>query len=99
MTLQKWANGIGMHGVTVGEKGDARYIVDTREIEHSRTWLWDLEDYIVSSVSGGTIWLIPRVVHPFLYIQNSDYYGVTPVCGTCGQLEAASVHVADRRSA
>jgi hypothetical protein len=60
MTLQQWADGIGMHGVPVGVQGAARYIHDTRAIEHDRTWLWDLEDYQVSSVAGGVIWLVSR---------------------------------------
>mgnify|MGYP001606331381 CR=1 FL=1 len=35
-------------------------IHDVRAIEHSRTYLWGLDDYFVSSVSGGVIWLVPK---------------------------------------
>lgn len=63
MTLQEWADGIGMHGITVHSKGDARWIPDSGRdvfIEHARTQLFNLEDYFVSSISSGTIWLLPR---------------------------------------
>ncbi len=35
-------------------------IHDVGPIEQVRTYLWDLSDYFVSSVSGGVIWLVPK---------------------------------------
>jgi hypothetical protein len=34
-------------------------IHDVKAIEHGRTWLFDLQDYRVQSISGGVIWLAP----------------------------------------
>ena len=61
MTLQQWANGIGMRGLKLNQStGQSRFVLDSQEIAHSRTWLWDLEDYRVTSVSSGVIWLMPK---------------------------------------
>jgi hypothetical protein len=57
MTLAQWARG---NGATVHTHGNAVWVVDDRRIEHARTQLWDLTDYVVSSVSGGSVWLVPR---------------------------------------
>lgn len=36
------------------------YTVPQVEPEDSQRLLWRLSDYLVSSVTGGSIWLIPR---------------------------------------
>jgi hypothetical protein len=57
MTLALWSS---FHGKTanVHTNGIARWIPDF--VGDSRSELWRLDDYIVSSVCGGTIWLLPR---------------------------------------
>lgn len=47
-------------GQPSGPASGAYVVPDTDAIRQVRTSLWSLEDYRVSSVSGGTIWLIPR---------------------------------------
>ena len=61
MNLAQWLKNPGareytpilQHAPTVG-------IHDSRAIEHVRWELWDLEDYHVSSVQAGVIWLLPK---------------------------------------
>jgi len=61
MRLEQWLKNPGAdqhepildHAPSIG-------IHDTRAIEHVRTYLWDLDDYHVSSVQAGVIWLVPR---------------------------------------
>lgn len=43
-----------------GPATGAYVVPDDQTIAHVRTYLFRLDDYIVSSVTGGTIWLIPR---------------------------------------
>jgi hypothetical protein len=64
MTLAEWAE---QSEYRVGEHGAARWVPDvaTDRALAIRSQLWDLDDYRVSSVSGGTIWLMPRTgPHP-----------------------------------
>jgi hypothetical protein len=57
-TLEQWiANN---PRAIVHRRGNAVGVVDSRDIEQNRTWLYGLSDYVVSSLSGGTHWLIPR---------------------------------------
>ena len=35
-------------------------IHDVWAIDHVRTYLWDLSDYVVTAVQAGVIWLAPR---------------------------------------
>lgn len=56
MSLQEWSNRfnvpVGVHAT------GSRYVPD--EYREGRAFLWCLTDYIVSSVTAGTIWLIQR---------------------------------------
>ncbi len=63
MTLQEWS--IRFDRVINSGKNGAFWLPDSFsfvEIQETkaRNELWNLSDYIVSSVSGGTIWLIPH---------------------------------------
>ncbi len=59
-TLEQWLKNTGAYKpITV--HAPAIGIHDVRSIDHFRTYLWDLSDYYVSSVSGGVIWLVPKV--------------------------------------
>lgn len=61
MTLERWLKNPGadkyapitVHAPAIG-------IHDVRSIDHVRTYLWDLTDYAVESVTGGVIWLRPK---------------------------------------
>ncbi len=59
-TLMQWLAGIGMRGMIPTYVGLAVVIPDSQAIAHSRTWLWDLADYRVTSATGGSIWLMPK---------------------------------------
>lgn len=78
MTLSHWLKGTEAYNfdpwsATRIIRG-AVYVPDCRAIESSRTWLWSLDDYLVSSVSGGSIVLIPRsdTIRPLLIVQCAD---------------------------
>lgn len=65
MTLQQWLDAAPssntFHAPSAAKTiNGAVYIPDVRTIDHVRTYLWDLEDYRVSSVTGGSIVLIPK---------------------------------------
>jgi hypothetical protein len=57
MTLAEWSE---WADVPVRVKGEARLVADAETRGMCRTSLWHLDDYLVSSVSAGTIWLTPR---------------------------------------
>ena len=59
MTLAQWLKGIGSNAYSPIVTGPGVGIHDTSHIEHTRTYLWDLSDYYVSSVQAGVIWLLP----------------------------------------
>lgn len=40
--------------------GTGAYVVADGPPGHTRTYAWDLADYVVSSVSGGSLWFLPR---------------------------------------
>lgn len=61
MTLAEWSKSAGVTPI-IPKQFNSRVIPDTKQIADVRTWLWDLSDYVVSSVSGGSIWLMPRNV-------------------------------------
>ncbi len=58
-TLEQWLKNPGAYQ-PITTHAPAIGIHDVRSIEHVRTYLWDLSDYHVSSVSGGVIWLVPK---------------------------------------
>lgn len=75
MTLTDWnrqAGALGVRGAVPFVPTDAHtgrvsgpatgaYVVpESAAIDPIRAALWRLEDYLVSSVTGGAIWLIPR---------------------------------------
>jgi hypothetical protein len=47
-------------GRASGPATGAYVVPDCDAIRQIRTYLWNLSDYRVSSVTGGSIWLIPR---------------------------------------
>lgn len=58
-TLQEWL--IAHAIVPIKDEPTIVAIYYATEIKGSIAWeLWHLQDYVVSTVSGGTIWLIPR---------------------------------------
>jgi hypothetical protein len=59
-TLEQWINGWQPKYRPIVRETGAIGIHDTPDIDHGRTWLFGLSDYVVSSVSGGVIWLVPR---------------------------------------
>lgn len=59
MALATWLEG---QTITGQRHGGAYVVPDVRAIEHARTLLWNLSDYVVTSVQGGSIWLMPRLV-------------------------------------
>lgn len=60
MTLAQWLKGIGSNAYAPIVTGPGVGIHDTPHIAYTRTYLWDLSDYYVSSVQAGVIWLLPR---------------------------------------
>ena len=59
MTLFQWSE---VNNVFVVSRGAARLVPQT-----VGNWeLWKLKDYLVSTVSGGTIWLMPRPATTFV---------------------------------
>jgi hypothetical protein len=60
MTLEQWRNSYETHSTGRFHPKGAYVRPDSSDIEHGRTWLWALSDYLVSSVTGGSIWLVPR---------------------------------------
>lgn len=61
-----------------------RYIPESIIYERDRIKLWNLFDYRVRAVEGGTIWLIPRIhaelrVRPYSEIREEweDKYGTS----------------------
>lgn len=59
MTLRQWCVSAGVTPI-IPKHFNSRVIPDTNQIAPMRTRLWDLSDYLVSSVTGGSIWLVPR---------------------------------------
>lgn len=61
MKLSEWAEGwpyrLQMHVSGACSVPDS---LESRADESYRAKAWRLEDYLVSSVSGGSIWFIPR---------------------------------------
>ena len=62
MTLREWENLADRHAFILQGKDKAYWIPDTIGLQDSglRPLLWRLSDYLVSSITGGTIWLVPR---------------------------------------
>lgn len=60
ITLAQWLKNTRAVPVSDSRHLPAIGIRDDRTIDHDRTWLWALSDYRVTSVSGGTIWLMPK---------------------------------------
>lgn len=64
LTLAQWLDSVDRPGfaahIAAKRINGAVYIPDCTHIEHMRTYLWSLSDYLVSSVSGGSVVLIPR---------------------------------------
>jgi hypothetical protein len=69
MTLERWLESwpyIGRNvvqdkpGAFAAPDGQSGYVVADAPREHIRTWAWDLDDYLVSSVQAGSIWFVPR---------------------------------------
>ena len=58
MTLNQWAM---KQPYLVRAHGRAYHIPDSARLV-DRAEAWSLEDYLVSSVSGGTIWFLARAV-------------------------------------
>ena len=56
MTLKQWAD---KWGIQPSPHGGAA-VVTLHPKERSYSELWGLQDYVVSSVTGGSIWLVPR---------------------------------------
>ncbi len=64
MTLAQWAKFTGkvVHDHKHSDITGAKWVADYYgEPEEYRADLWRLEDYVVSSVLGGSIWLVPRL--------------------------------------
>lgn len=64
MTLAEWAQG-WPHTVQQHPNG-GMWTPDTYDNGHYRFLAWQLLDYRVSSVTGGSIWFTPRPVGLFL---------------------------------
>ena len=59
LSLQEWEDYYGQLGQKVKtHKSGAKYVHDNMDV--GREDLYHLTDYLVSSVSGGTIWLVKR---------------------------------------
>jgi hypothetical protein len=58
MTLAEWAE---RSKYAPRKHASGAYHVPQVEPEDSQRLLWHLTDYLVSSVTGGSIWLVPRV--------------------------------------
>jgi hypothetical protein len=58
MTLKEWSE---RYGIDMREKDGAHWVPDTFTGHEARWTLWSLSDMTVSSVTGGTIWLVPRI--------------------------------------
>jgi hypothetical protein len=77
MTLEHWAS--AATDATVGHiGGEARYVHDTTYplFLRYRPLLWSLSDYVVSSITGGCIWLVPRRYEPGTSGQDRESYTV-----------------------
>jgi hypothetical protein len=59
-TLAEWVNGWQPRYRPIVRETGAIGIHDTADIDRSRVWLFSLSDYVVSSITGGVIWLVPR---------------------------------------
>ena len=59
ISLENWADYYGQFGRIV-EKHESGCVYVIDNIDIGRRELWHLTDYLVSSVIGGTIWLIKR---------------------------------------
>lgn len=59
LTLAQWLEGWPYRGRQFGEYSFA--VPDSAHDERYRSQAWRLSDYLVSSVSGGSIWFFPRV--------------------------------------
>jgi hypothetical protein len=61
MTLREWCSITGVRPIIPKHFND-RVVPDTAGIIDNRVDLWHLDDYVVSAVTGGSIWLHPRHV-------------------------------------
>ncbi len=61
MTLRDWYLNTGVRPIIPKHFND-RVVPDTAGIMDCRADLWHLDDYMVSAVTGGSIWLHPRHV-------------------------------------
>lgn len=70
MTLERWLRGWKYAGqnwragspdpMGATPDGVSAFVVPDDPFGHTRTWAWGLEDYRVSSVTGGSIWFTPK---------------------------------------
>jgi hypothetical protein len=60
MTLAEWAKGWPYVVRPLKDGDTAVFTPDSAHDEAYRAKAWHLSDYRVSSVSGGSIWFIPR---------------------------------------
>lgn len=61
MTLREWGR---VNNVHISERGHARWVPQT-----ANNWeLYKLADYLVSTHTGGTIWLIPKPRTPMPFV-------------------------------
>lgn len=59
MTLQEWSEITGHIPAPAGREYECRVVAD-EEFNGMRVALWNLTDYHVTGVVGGTIWLYPK---------------------------------------
>ena len=58
MTLQEWVESHKRY-VHHDDRHQFPYVID--DLQTGRADLWHLDDHVVTSVSGGSIWLMPRI--------------------------------------
>lgn len=58
LTFEQWQDKANF--TATRHPGGAYVVPDFTAIEKFRAALWNLSDYVVSSVTGGSIWLVPR---------------------------------------
>lgn len=57
LSLAQWAS---LYDVPISPAGEARVVAQSPLSDEARWQLWHLSDYRVSSVTGGSVWLMPR---------------------------------------
>ena len=72
MTLKEWEKLADRTAFKLHNYDNGLFIPDTIGLQDSglRPLLWQLSDYVVSSVTGGTIWLSIRRVRPFSEVKE-----------------------------